>query len=737
VERQGQRPAQPQALRRGLAAYEEAIKRDPDFAYAWHGKGNVLADLKRHEEALAAYDEAIKRDPEYAYPWHDKGNVLGDLKRYDEALPAYDEAIKRDAEYAYPWHGKGNVLDDLKRHDEALAAYDEAIKRDPEDAYPWNGKGNVLYDLKRYDEALAAYDEAIKRDPEDASPWNGKGNVLRNLKRYDEALAAYDEAIKRDPEDAFPWHGKGNVLYDLKRYDEALAAYDEAIKRDAGYAHPWNGKGNVLGDLKRYDEALAAYEEAITRDSEYADPHYNLGLLHWGRGDPEAAAKAFRRAIDLGLDPEWKARAESWIQRANGMIKSKRAGKPQKEREQEDRASDPALVTTLSEEMKGDLDDIRDKKVDFKKRMAVSISKSRIIGGGEADDMLVVLRDWNSYSPLLRRELRDQDGPGPQERLGGGYFLVWKGHGIVIDPGVDFVTQLYRRGLSIADVDTVVVTHCHLDHTDDLEALVDLNYRHNQAKGLKPHAPNKGFRQIQFKLCHSASMKYDQYLSASGCCKKPTHLDPDGNPWNISKSIDLVVVPVKHVDINGSDDEAIGVVFVLKGDDGKPVLRVGITSDSRWFESLPEGFKGCDVLLAHLGTIEVGEEEKDEAQGEHGGGLLGPDLKNHLGTKGCFRLMHAVKPKLFILGEFGEELVETRFKILQVFNKLKPDNTEFVLGGDSNLAVGLGEKLSVCCSHPECRSRWKRIPLDEVHPTLGGDYLFQYICPDHELGGEG
>ena len=100
--------------------------------------------------------------------------------------------------------------------------------------------------------------------------------------------------------------------------------------------------------------------------------------------------------------------------------------------------------------------------------------------------MLLVLRDWNSFSPLLRRELRDQDGPGPDERFGGGYFLAWKGHGIAIDPGVDFVTQLYRKGLSIADVDTVIVTHCHLDHTRDLESLVDLNYRHNRAKGTSP-----------------------------------------------------------------------------------------------------------------------------------------------------------------------------------------------------------------------------------------------------------
>ena len=57
--------------------------------------------------------------------------------------------------------------------------------------------------------------------------------------------------------------------------------------------------------------------------------------------------------------------------------------------------------------------------------------------------------------------------------------------------------------LSYADVDAVVVTHCHLDHTRDVEALVDLNYRFNEGKGNRPgHAE---FRELKFFLCTSAS----------------------------------------------------------------------------------------------------------------------------------------------------------------------------------------------------------------------------------------
>ena len=550
------------------------------------------------------------------------------------------------------------------------------------------------------------------------------------------ALPLLGEAIALDPKFAYPWNAKGTVLWDQKRYEEALAAYEKAIALDPEFAYPWIGKGVVLADQKRYPEALAAYEKAIALYPESAYPHYNLGLLHWKQERPDDAVKAFRRAIALGLEPGLKDVVQSWIERAMRMIESEKAGTPPEEREQEDRSSAPALITNLYEAMKEDLPDIREKKRAFKKRMAESVGKSRIVGEGGADNMLLVLRDWNSFSPILRRELRDQDGPGPDERRGGGYFLVWKRHGIVIDPGVDFVTQLYRKGLSIADVDTVVVTHCHLDHTRDLESLVDLNYRHNRAKGFKPHPPNDDFRQLQFRFCYSASMKYSEYLKTSGCCHNPQQLVRGGKADSITEFIDVLAIPAQHEDINGRDNEAIGLVFVLKDDDGKSVARVGITSDSRWIESLPESFSGCDVVVAHLGTIEVGEGAGDADEEADGGGFLKTDLKNHLGTKGCFRLLQDVKPGIFVIGEFGEELVETRFKILQVFNNLKPDDTRFVLGADSNLVIGLGKKLSICCSHPECARSWTRIPLDNVHPVLGGDFLFQYICPQHEIVAE-
>ena len=581
---------------------------------------------------------------------------------------------------------------------------------------------------------LAHCENAIALDPEFAYPWNGKGNALGDLKRYDEALAAYDKAIALDPKFAYPWNGKGNALRELKRYDEALAAFDKAIALDPEFAYPWNGKGTVLAKLKRYDEALAAFDKAIALGPEFPAPFYNRGLLYWRQGKIRESLTDFRQAASLLVDEEWKLRAEYWVERAQQMLHRQESGMEEEEQKREDHSSPVALITDLDRELADDLKNIRKKKRDFEERIAEAIGRPRVIGKDGDNGSLFTLRDWNSFSPILRRDLRGHTDSGPAERLGGGYFLTWRGHGIAIDPGVDFVTQLYRKGLSIADIDTVIVTHCHLDHTRDVESLVDLNYRYNQHQDHSPHSDAGEFRQIQFFLADSALEKYNGYLKASGCCESPTQLRRKDEPKPVSDHITVGTTDAYHTDINGKDSDAIGLVFDLKVDDGED-LRVGITSDTRWEKSLSDSFQNCDILLAHMGTIETGEEKTSGADDadQDAGGFLKTYLKNHLGSKGCFELMQATKPKLFILGEFGEELVETRIKILQVFNRLKPDETQLVLGADSNLAVQLIPDLSVRCSHPQCAKARRTISLDEVRPTLGDDFLFQYFCSDHNL----
>jgi len=105
------------------------------------------------------------------------------------------------------------------------------------------------------------------------------------------------------------------------------------------------------------------------------------------------------------------------------------------------------------------------------------MQKPRMVEGDDpgAPPMIeiVCLRRYSSFFPFLPR-------PAAFRALGGGYLVQVrkarskKSFGIAVDPGPDFLDNLYRAGYSLADIHMIVLTHDHADHIASLDALLAL-----------------------------------------------------------------------------------------------------------------------------------------------------------------------------------------------------------------------------------------------------------------------
>jgi tetratricopeptide (TPR) repeat protein len=267
--------------------------------------------------------------------------------------------------------------------------------------------------------------------------------------------------------------------------------------------------------------------------------------------------------------------------------------------------------------------------------------------GKELDSMgpvnkLVVLRRWQSYNPKLPR-------PDSYRLRGGGYLLVWQGKGIVIDPGYDFIQNLYEEGFSLEDIHAVVVSHSHPDHDDDLTTLLTMffewhEYRHNN--GIDVMEDHK----IDLFLNESSYRKFSTWVHAENRVigrivplpqltwnkgsKKPYVEDSDpkrvGPKRGENVRVDLrgkdgycmeiEVVPAWHHDVLNSTGAA-GLIFHLYPEADSPtsdkeICSLGYTSDTGAYGiedghalegSLLESYRNCDVLIAHLGDARLRE----------------------------------------------------------------------------------------------------------------------------------
>lgn len=91
-------------------------------------EGNEYLDSRHLSVALDYYDQAIKIDPNYAYAWNNKGMALRNLGKYDEAIECYDRAIKIDPNYAEAWNNKGVSLRKLGQQKDADRCFAKAIE---------------------------------------------------------------------------------------------------------------------------------------------------------------------------------------------------------------------------------------------------------------------------------------------------------------------------------------------------------------------------------------------------------------------------------------------------------------------------------------------------------------------------------------------------------------------------------------------------------------------------------
>ena len=271
---------------KALECYDEAIKRDPEFAEPWYGKGKIFADA---QEMPQSYWWAHRISPYITGRPAPEGTDEGQpADKYVETLKCFDKATELDPKFVNAWFAKGDFYDGyVNGAAEAIKCFDKAIALDPKFESAWFGKARVLTRLGKHEEALKCCDKAIALLPADAKDhdrddngyfiadrWCRKADALTALGRDKEALKCYDEAIemKHSMRKGYALGQKGITLAKLGKHKEALKCYDEATNKDS---YRWSGLDPVEMDLAKADalselggpqeRMLKCYSDAISR----------------------------------------------------------------------------------------------------------------------------------------------------------------------------------------------------------------------------------------------------------------------------------------------------------------------------------------------------------------------------------------------------------------------------------------------------------------------------------------
>lgn len=304
---------------------------------------------------------------------------------------------------------------------------------------------------------------------------------------------------------------------------------------------------------------------------------------------------------------------------------------------------------------------------------------------GSGRNFLIILQRWNSYTPHICLS-------GPL--LGGGMFLHWEGTGIVIDPGVGFLSNFFIEGFSLEDIDLIICTHDHDDHTADVIPLFSLLHRRVKAGSV---------HKVDLLLSASCFAKFEkEEILKSKYVDEVVELSPQPKGiWTYKKNPTIRIYPTRafHHD-RLSNDYAIGLLFDLKDRRGSH-LRAWYTGDTGFLgngnasanetniyeqtKNAPLKKSRMHLLIANIGSI-TAEEFSPLTDPEEKGEISAKAFcEQHLGMNGVLRLLQLCKPVLTVIAEFGEEIGYSRPDIAEILHGVEPCCT--VLPGDIGLKI--------------------------------------------------
>jgi len=697
-----------------LGKVEKVISRT-EKSYLLFLKGSALQRLGGLDDAIEAYKKVLAY-PDFDMPsdaWYNLANALSDRGQYDEAIKAFYKALAdpKNDRAGYAWNNLGNTLREKGDYDEAIMALRKALADPKFDrlGYAWYNLGFALKEKGDYDEAIKAYHKALG-DPKLDRPgyaWNGLGAALYHKGEHREAIKACREALK-DPNYDTPgaaWFNLALALHKLCEYDEAIKAYRKALE-DPKYDAPggaWNNLGVALAETGKPDEAIKAFRKAL-EDPKYDAPGYawtNLGDLLKGQRANEEAITAYRKALE---DP--KLHKDGWFV---GRARSVLALLESDLRKESLSSDDRALLESKPS--------IREEPTP-KERILAKIEKAgqsqyeqyEERKDSRRDDVLSILRGWSSSVPLLEGS----------ERLccGGGYFFKWRGKGIVIDPGFDFLQNFHDAGYHGREIHAVLVSHNHSDHNFDLKSIdhlryeLDSVYRRLHKKGMERYAlvwDEETKTAVKFEV-EKPKHQFKPVVFDTGRAETDRKIkDLHKLPFSVD------YFPVRHA--RKEVPNAVGFKLHLVGDDGSN-FTIGYTGDTGFFKRLARDLAGCDLLVAHISQPSTKE-------------LLNPAArkKNHLGYRGIIELVKVCKPRATLISEFWAGLTDLRIDLVQAIRKHTKNN--------AILPASIGMHVHLPSLEVQCTQCAKPVPFEKVRvaPPANRFGNLSYLCESCMLGG--
>jgi TolB-like protein/DNA-binding winged helix-turn-helix (wHTH) protein/Flp pilus assembly protein TadD len=273
-------------------------------AYESYLKGRYFWNKRTADglsKAIDYFNEAIKRQPDYAQAYAglaDSYALVGDWKygllppkeAYPKAEAAARKAIAVDESLGEAHISLAFCLDNFDWDwESAEREFTRGIELSPGYAIGHEWYGWHLASLGRHDEAVAEVQKAASLDPLSPSIGADLAEELLVAHRFDEAIDQSRKTIMLDPFFAPTHYVLGQALLQKDNYDEAILEFQKAIELSPGSTAFTANLGYACAVSGRRDDAAKILDHLKNRPPQDFSNAPEIAMIYIGLGEKDQA----------------------------------------------------------------------------------------------------------------------------------------------------------------------------------------------------------------------------------------------------------------------------------------------------------------------------------------------------------------------------------------------------------------------------------------------------------------
>lgn len=272
---------------KAIQFYENVVEQDTvGVSKAQHNLGKIYAGRGEIEKAVAAHQQAISRDPNFADAYFHLGVLYSRTQDWQAAISALQKTLMISPTMPNAYYQLARCyrqIGDVQKAENAMEQF-YALKK-------------VDTDIQKHLEAVFAADannkvEAIVE----------LANTYLKYEMYEEARREFQRISRYSTSDvdiAYISSGLGRISLELGDISGAITHYNRAIQLGLKTDEIYHYLGIAYMQKRDAKQAIKQFKRALTYNSDYPESHLMLGTLYTTDGRFDSAEKHYRRAIEL------------------------------------------------------------------------------------------------------------------------------------------------------------------------------------------------------------------------------------------------------------------------------------------------------------------------------------------------------------------------------------------------------------------------------------------------------